>query len=173
MTTLTDIVQDLAAIAKRGAITEDELKRLLGYVVQEKPASEQVADGNKSVAIPTSVLATQPHMPRKRHYVSRGEYGWVNSERAQGLNLVALLELGGRAERPKRLDYIRQRWSKHFSQADLAILPIAREPRWQKTCEWAVYPLVRDGLAERPRRGVLTLTANGRREAESAKGRLT
>ena len=172
---LREIIQDLAAMSQRGAITEEELSRILGYLVQRSPAQQtSESDGRSEVGttlgdspISSPPVALSSTRPRRRN-LGRGSHGWVDlHKRARDLALVGLLEVGGHGSRSRVLDHIERRWGRHFTDADREILRVAREPRWRKICNWAFHYSFRDGLVERPERGVQSLTTAGRREAEA------
>ena len=109
---------------------------------------------------------------RQRKFVKRGSSGWVDKVRAEDLVLVALLELGGTAPMKRILEHIEHRWRGHFIVEDREILPVAPELRWRKKCHWAIRDLFKDGLIERPQRGVQSLTETGRREADARRRNL-
>ena len=101
MVTLREVIQDVAAMAKRQAITEQELKRLLGYLSQSTPIGE-TGQGDAQSVMQTDSIAP-PEASRhpgysgkaQRTYFGRKPYGWVNLERAEDLDLITLLTLGG------------------------------------------------------------------------------
>ena len=176
MASITEVVQDLAAMAKRGAITEDELKRLLGYLTQSAPTGEPGSGDVKpamdvDLSTPSNSNPLAKHRTRhQRRYLGRGSYGWVTSQRAQALDLVALMELGGAASRAQVLDHIVRKWGPRLTTDDRDKLPSNGEERWRKTCQWGFHYLQREGLIERPRRGLQSLTAEGKIEA-TARGK--
>jgi hypothetical protein len=174
MIELTKVIRDLADMVDRGAMTEDELKRILGYVVQPTPSKDGEADGVPTVQTdpsPPSRSITPRNGP-ERVFVQRGAPGWVDKERAMDLVLVSLLESGGTARRSQTLDFIENRWGTKFVEADVEMLPIAGEPRWRKFCNWAFYHLEHGGLTERPQFGIHSLTEAGQHEAEARRKNL-
>ena len=175
MVSITEVVQDLAGMAKRGAITEDELKRLLAYVLQSAPTG-QPGDGDpKALMVSDAIMPSASARPTvrsaqpQRQFFGRGSYGWVDLERAQDLDLVALVELGGEASRAQVLKHISHKWGHRFTAADRETLQSNGEERWSKTCNWGFHYLQRDGLIRRPRRGLQSLTAEGKVKAEARK----
>ncbi len=178
MTTLKEVVQVLATLAQRGAMTDEELERILGNFLSSGPAPQISQRDGKSQMVsdlpssPTSPQSAVPSKRRQRQSEGRGSYGWVDQNIARGLVLVAVLELGGEASRSQLLDHIERRWGRHFTEADREMLQIAPEPRWRKTCNWRLYVLFKERLIDRPRRGVQSLTAAGKREAETWKKNL-
>ncbi|PKB84037.1 MAG: hypothetical protein BZY88_00775 [SAR202 cluster bacterium Io17-Chloro-G9] len=101
MVTLKDVIQDVAAMAKRHAITEQELKRLLGYLSQPTPVGNPGQEDAEPVMQTDFIVPTDSsHHPvysgnAQRTYFGRKRYGWVNRKRAEDLDLIALLTLGG------------------------------------------------------------------------------
>lgn len=173
VTTIIEVIQDLTAMAKRGAITEEELKRLLSYLTQPTPTG-QPGNGDAKPVMQTDPIAPLDAGRRSRYsgksqraYYGRKPYGWVNLERAQDLDLVALLSLGGSARRVQILDHISRKWGPRFTPADQETLRSSGEQRWRKTCQWGLYQLRKDGLIVVPERGVQSLTGRGRSEAEA------
>jgi restriction endonuclease Mrr len=171
VTTLKEIVQDLAAMAKRDAVTDHELRRLLGYLLTTHDSRPQESNATATRLSANTLGSTAP-VRRRRRYSGRGSYGWVNLRRAEDICLVGLLELNGSAARPKLLEYIKQKWGSHFTQEDEERLPMAEVGRWVKTCDWAIYNLVKQGLVDRSQRGLRSLTSAGRQEALGRKNRL-
>ena len=168
MTTLRDAIQDLAAMAKRGAISDEELKRLMGFMSQSTPVQEK-GESEFNLASDTR---PESGSPSKRSYARRGKSGWVDKKRARDLDLVALMELGGTARRPELLTHIDKRWGQRFTEADKEILNIAKEPRWEKTCQWGLHSLTQDGPVVRPEWGVQSLTSAGASEARSKRSQV-
>ena len=173
MVTLREVIQDVAAMANRQAITEEELKRLLGYLSQPLPIGVPRQGDARPVMQADSIAPPESsHRPTysgkaQRTYFGRKPYGWVNLERAEDLDLVALLDLGGTARRVEILDHILGKWGPSLIAADLETLASSGEQRWRKTCQWGLYYLQKEGLVVRPQRGVQALTDRGRSEAES------
>ena len=168
-----DVIQDLADMAKRGAISEEELKRLLTYIVDSSsalPASPGTGTPTMETNSGATITSSQPNAhasgPQRRSF-GRGSYGTVNRERAEDLVLVALLKLGGAATRPQTMEKISLDWGHEFTAADREILASSGEERWTKTCQWALHHLDKKGLVERPRRGLQSLTDKGRLEAQA------
>ena len=175
MTTLWDAVVDIVGAAKRRALTEEEARRLLGFVLENHPEpvtesqSQPPESGALTIHAPAGAgVESNGRKPRRRHF-GRGENGWVDPPRARMLNLVALLELESPCDRQTRLDYISQHWGRNFQPLDLEILKGAREPRWRKVCEWGLTYMNKDGLVQSPRRGLWELTPEGKRRAEDVK----
>ena len=173
MANIKDIIQDLADMTKRGAISEEELKRLLAYIVESNPTPPSLP-GNGTPGMETDLAApiasVQPngHASRpQRRFFGRGSYGTVDMERAEDLVLVALMKLGGAATRAQILELISHHWGHEFTAADREVLAISGDERWTKTCQWAVHYLYKKGLIERPRRGLQSLTERGRLEAQA------
>ena len=181
MTIFEDAVQDLAAMSRRGAITGSELRRMLTYLLQSG-AESGPDDSSLRPTAPTggpsppqggpgaNTGASSPSVPsrqRRRRFLGRGTYGWVNQNQAQTLDLVALLELGGSGTRPDVLGHIERKWGGHFTRNDREELAAAQGQRWEKTCNFGFHYLYRDGLIRRPERGVQLLTDAGIREAEA------
>ncbi|MCH7620836.1 MAG: winged helix-turn-helix domain-containing protein [Chloroflexi bacterium] len=177
MANLTEVIQDLADLAKRGAITEEELRRLLGYIVDHNPASPiSPMNGTASVDTgePVPMDSSGPRRQtgrQQRRFLRRGAYGKINVRLGEDLVLVTLLELGGAATRPQILERITQNWGLEFTPADHEILPGNGEQRWSKACNWSMHNLDRDGLIERPRRGLQSLTERGKLEAETRRNK--
>ena len=169
MATLRDAIQDLAAMAKRGAISDEELKRLMGFLSQSTPV-QATGESESNLASDARPDSGSPYP--KRRYAPRGRSGWVDKKRARDLDLVALMELGGTASRPELLTHIEKRWGQRFTEADKEILSIAKEPRWEKTCQWGLYNLTQERLVVRPQWGVQSLTSAGESEARSRKNQI-
>ena len=173
MANIKDVIQDLADMAKRGAISEEELKRLLTYIVESGSAPPS-SPGNGTLRTEPDLGAPsasgQPNGPTsrpQRKFFGRGSYGTVDMERAEDLVLVALKELGGAATRAQILELISDHWGHEFTAADREVLASSGEERWTKTCQWAIHYLDKEGLIERPRRGLQSLTDRGRLEAQA------
>ena len=173
MANFKDIIQDLAEMANRGSITEGELRRLLTYIVESSPTPPS-SPGNGTLRTEPDLVAPivsgQPngHASRpQREFFGRGSYGTVDTERAEDLVLVALMKLGGAATRPQILELISHHWGHEFTAADREVLASSGEERWTKTCQWALHYLDKNGLIERPRRGLQSLTDKGRLEAQA------
>ena len=155
-------------MSERGSITDEELERMLGnvFAVRSGQSREQPDGTFQSSSEPDLTQTDTIARNRKRRYAGRGSYGWVTSKNAEDLVLVSLFELGGTAKRGQILESIEGRWGNFFVDEDYEILPVARETRWSKTCQWAVWNLKREGYIQRPRRGIQELTESGRSQAE-------
>lgn len=177
MTSLKDIVADLADAAKRGALTDEELERFLRYLIDPSQGNGATTPVSPDVEMTQHIRAISRTGSRvrqpKRKYSGRGQYGWVNLSKARELNLVALLELNSLTDRRTRHDHISTRWGHHFQPNDLEILPEARQPRWQKACDWDLHSMGKEGLVQSPRRGVWELTVTGKQQAQSMEKNLT
>lgn len=173
MANIKDIIQDLADMAKRGAISEVELKRLLTYLVESNPVPPSIpGDGTPMMEtdLAAPIASGQPNghpFRPQRKFFGRGSYGTVDMERAKDLVLVALMKLGKPATRPQILELISDNWGHEFIAADREVLASNGDERWNKTCQWAIHYLDKEGLIERPRRGLQSLTAKGRLEAQA------
>ncbi|MCH8090059.1 MAG: winged helix-turn-helix domain-containing protein [Chloroflexi bacterium] len=170
MSALKDAIQVLAEMSKRGGITDEELKLVLKPLILNATSSmlqgdERAGLVSNSADTPSS-QSTIRLIERQRKFVKRGSSGWVDKVRAEALDLVALLELGGTARRKQILEHIQRRWGGHFIDEDREKLSVAPEQRWRKKCNWALHDLFKGGLIERPRPRVQSLTETGRREAE-------
>ena len=159
MPTLTEAMEDIIAMRKRGAVTDEELKRLVRYLVDPTP------NGGNGISPEPPTPAAPPR--RQRRNVGRGSSGWVDRIQAQVLDLVAMLELADDVTRPQVRDHVEQRWGHHFTENDLQVLTIALEARWEKNCNFAFHYLGKDGYIIRRSRGVYALTDAGRRQAEA------
>ena len=173
MNTLTEVVRELADLRKAGKIDEQEFLRLLDYVTDLAGANSQNGQEPHSASFRDdhykdsgSEIRNLEHHSTPRVFAGRGRYGWVDINRAQELDLVGLLELGGQARRQEIIELIDHRWGSQFTPDDREILTVAREPRWEKTCHWGIYHLTQRKLIVRPQRGIQSLTEEGRREAK-------
>ena len=163
------VVKDLVTIAERGGMTDEEFTRLLQYIVNSN-------DGQEDASSAPPALTTTPvthETVAARAFFGRGNYGWVDLERARDLDLVALLELSVPSNRSAVLDHIEKRWGGQLVEADLELLPSNKEPRWRKNCQWGFYYLEKEGFTRRPRRGIQELTDTGRKRAEDRRKSLS
>jgi len=107
MVTVKQTLASIVALRREGLINEEEERRLVRYALQDLPAPSGLVQNqvNSTQADPAatvqqSVSTVNRVKGRQRRYSGRGQYGWVNLERAEDVNLVTLLELGGNVSRP-------------------------------------------------------------------------
>ena len=107
MVTVKQTLASIVALRREGLINEEEERRLVRYALQDLPAPSGLVQNqvNSTQSDPTatvqqSVSTVSRVKGRQRRYAGRGRYGWVNLERAEDVNLVTLLELGGNVSRP-------------------------------------------------------------------------
>ena len=156
MVTTIEAAEEVLNLFKRGRITESEFRKLLSFVVG--------VDREESIAEPLTPKTVEPSRPRRQHF-GRGGCGWVTTEIAQDLDLIALHKLGGRARRTQIIEYIEKKWGSKFIDADSEILVSSNEPRWTKICQWGLHYLKKADLISLPERGVQELTPKGQQEA--------
>src|SRR3972149_4313457 len=109
MVTVKQTLASIVALRREGVISEEEERRLVRYALQDLSTPAGLVQNQANLAQSDPVTTEQQSASvvigvrgRQRRYAGRGEYGWVNQERAEDVNLVTLLELGGNVSRPQR-----------------------------------------------------------------------
>ena len=111
MSTAGEVIEDLVAMLRRDAITEAELARIVRLL--RESGDRDLSDGEAMLQAEVDVAGASrlPQVQRdirgtQRRSAGRGRSGWVDSECARNLDLVALMELGGTATRPEMINHI-------------------------------------------------------------------